>query len=325
MYLAKANGKAGVAVYDPGMRGAIRERHDLGAQLLQAVELGQLRLTYQPIVDLSDGRMAGIEALVRWDHPDRGVIPPSEFLEIAEENGAIVAIGRWILSEACREAASWSTIGRSVFLCVNVSAREIQQPGFVESVRDALDAAGMAAERLTLEVTESALLKATPQSIATLGALRALGVRVAIDDFGTGYYSLSHLRDFPVDVIKIASDFVRVAEGDAVSAALASAIVAMGGSLEIRTVAEGIETADQVDRMRSLGCAYGQGFYFARPTPGTEVATGAFRSLADAGQPEPAATADHPGAPVADAEPGPKPRPVSGRRRAVAATGGRSA
>jgi diguanylate cyclase (GGDEF)-like protein len=287
MYMAKANGKAGFAVFDPGMHAAIRERHEMGVQLQRAVELGQLRLTYQPIVDLAEGGLVGIEALVRWQHPERGLVSPGEFIEIAEENGAILPIGRWVLREACREAASWSSIDRSVFLCVNVSAREIQQPGFVAAVREALSEAGMAATRLSLEITETALLRATPKTIATLEELRHLGVRIVIDDFGTGYFSLSHLRQFPVDILKIASEFVQVPEGDAKTSALAGAIVALGRSLEIRTVAEGIETEDQAHRMRDLGCAYGQGYYFAQPTPGTEVAGGAFDALM--GLPEPAA------------------------------------
>jgi diguanylate cyclase (GGDEF)-like protein len=288
MYMAKANGKAGYAVFDPGMHAAIRERHEMGVQLQRAVELGQLRLTYQPIVDLAEGGLVGIEALVRWQHPERGLVSPAEFIEIAEENGAILPIGRWVLGEACREAMSWSPIDRSVFLCVNVSAREIQQPGFVDAVREALADAGMAASRLSLEITETALLRATPKTVGTLEALRGLGVRIVIDDFGTGYFSLSHLRQFPVDILKIASEFVQVPDSDARTAALAGAIVAMGRSLEIRTVAEGIETAEQAERMRALGCAYGQGYHFAQPIPGSEVAAGAFAALTGSAVPMPA-------------------------------------
>ncbi len=298
MYMAKANGKAGFAVFDPGMHAAIRERHEMGVQLQHAVELGQLRLAYQPIVDLADGNLVGIEALVRWQHPERGVVSPGEFIEIAEENGAILPIGRWILREACREAMSWPSMDRSAFLCVNVSAREIQQPGFVTAVREALGEAGMAASRLSLEITETALLRATPKTIATLESLRQLGVHIVIDDFGTGYFSLSHLRQFPVDVLKIASEFVQVPDSDAKTAALAGAIVAMGRSLEIRTVAEGIETAEQADRMRALGCAYGQGFHFAQPIPGSEVAAGAFDALMDADRQATDATVEAPPAPV---------------------------
>jgi EAL domain-containing protein (putative c-di-GMP-specific phosphodiesterase class I) len=261
------------------MHAAIRERYEIGVQLQSAVELGQLRLAYQPIVDLNAERLVGVEALVRWQHPDRGQVSPAEFIEIAEENGAILQIGRWIMREACREAMSWSAIDQSVSLSVNVSAREIQQPGFVAAVSEALADAGMAPSRLNLELTETALLRATPRTIETLESLRQLGVRIVIDDFGTGFFSLSHLRQFPVDILKIAREFVHVSEADAKSAALAGAIVAMGRSLEIETVAEGIETADQATRMRDLGCAYGQGYHFAQPTLGADVAAGAFDSL----------------------------------------------
>ncbi len=270
MYMAKANGKAGFAIFDPGMHAAIRERHELGAQLQTAVELGQLRLVYQPIVSLETGRMAGVEALVRWDHPERGVVAPGDFIEIAEENGAILAIGRWVLREACRQATRWTAEpadapAEPLFICVNVSAREIQQVDFVDSVSSILDEAGLDPRRLRLEITETALLRATPTTIATLESLRDLGVHVVIDDFGTGYFSLSHLRQFPVDTLKIASEFVQTPGHDAKSAALAGAIVAMSESLRISTVAEGIEDAEQAARMGALGCNYGQGYFFARP------------------------------------------------------------
>ena len=274
MYLAKANGKAGFAIFDPGMHAAIRERHELGAQLQTAVEMGQLRVVYQPIVALDGGIVSGVEALVRWDHPDRGVVAPGEFIEIAEENGAILPIGRWVLREACRQAGRWipAAGAEPLFLCVNVSAREIQQADFVDSVRATLADAGFEPSRLRLEITETALLKATPATIATLEALRALGVHIVIDDFGTGYFSLSHLRQFPVDTLKIASEFVQTPGHDAKSAALAGAIVAMSESLRITTVAEGIEDAEQAARMRDLGCTYGQGYFFARPMAGDLIA-----------------------------------------------------
>jgi diguanylate cyclase (GGDEF)-like protein len=274
MYLAKANGKAGFAMFDPGMHAAIRERHELGAQLQTAVELGQLRVVYQPIVSLATGTIAGVEALVRWDHPDRGTVPPGDFIEIAEENGAILPIGRWVLREACRQATAWSPdiSAEPLFLCVNVSAREIQQVDFVESVASTLAGAQLDPQRLRLEITETALLKATPTTIETLESLRRLGVHVVIDDFGTGYFSLSHLRQFPVDTLKIASEFVQTPGHDAKSAALAGAIVAMSDSLRIETVAEGIEDADQAARMRDLGCTFGQGYYFARPMPAEAIA-----------------------------------------------------
>jgi diguanylate cyclase (GGDEF)-like protein len=277
MYMAKANGKAGFAVFDPGMHAAIRARHELGAELQKAVDLGQLRLVYQPIVSLESGRIAGLEALVRWDHPDRGLVTPGEFIEIAEENGAILPIGRWVMREACERAVSWQQQGLTppaLFMCVNVSAREIQQPGFVAAVRETLAWAGLEPRRLVLEITETALIKATSSTVETLEALRDLGVRVVIDDFGTGYFSLSHLRQIRVDALKIASEFVQVGEGDARSAALAGAIVALGESLDIATVAEGIESEEHARRMKALGCAYGQGYFFARPATQEEIEAG---------------------------------------------------
>jgi diguanylate cyclase (GGDEF)-like protein len=271
MYMAKANGKAGFAVFDPGMHAVIRERHELGAQLQRAVELDQMRVLYQPIVKLDTGRLAGVEALARWQHPQLGLMQPGDFIEIAEDNGAILQIGRWILREACRLAGTWGPELRAMFLCVNVSAREIQQPHFVTDVQEALNRAGLEPERLHLEITETALLKATPSTVATLESLRQMGIRVVIDDFGTGYFSLSHLRQFPVDMLKVASEFVQVPDSDAKTSAIASAILAMSHSLDIRTVAEGIETAEQASRMRSLGATYGQGYYFAKPLTDAEI------------------------------------------------------
>lgn len=282
MYMAKANGKAGFAMFDPGMHAVMRERHELGAQLQRAIELDQMRLVYQPIVALDTGRLAGVEALARWQHPELGLMQPGDFIEIAEDNGAILQIGRWILREACRVAGTWGPERQSMFLCVNVSAREIQQPRFVADVQDALTRAALDPERLHLEITETALLKATSSTIATLESLRQMGVRVAIDDFGTGYFSLSHLRQFPVDMLKVASEFVQVPDTDTRTAAIAGAILAMSQSLAIQTVAEGIETAEQAARMRALGCIYGQGYYFARPQPDAEIDVHAYEPAVEA-------------------------------------------
>jgi diguanylate cyclase (GGDEF)-like protein len=270
MYMAKAGGKAGFAIFDPGMHQAIRERHELAMELKQAVDLDQLVLQYQPIIELSSGRLTGVEALVRWRHPEKGLIAPGQFIEIAEEHGSILPIGRWVLREACRQIAAWHAEGatpRDMFVGVNVSAREVQETGFVAGVREALADLGVAASQLVIEITETALLRATPTTIETLQGLRDLGVRVMIDDFGTGYFSLSHLRQFPVDALKIAGEFTQEGESETAtrSTALAAAIVAMARSLGIETVAEGIETPAQADRMRSLQCTYGQGYHFAHP------------------------------------------------------------
>ncbi len=268
MYMAKANGKSGFAIFDPGMHEAMRERHELSVDLQRAVDLDQLVLLYQPIIDLTTGGLAGVEALVRWSHPGHGTIMPDQFIEIAEETGAILPIGHWVLREACREAAAWLGDGRvpaETFVSVNVSAREIQSLGFVDGIKAVLAESGLDPTRLVLEITETALLKANPTTVATLEAVRALGVRTVIDDFGTGYFSLSHLRQFPVDALKVAKEFVQETDSTSKSAALAGAIVAMSRSLGIETVAEGIETLEQAERMRQLGCRFGQGYVFARP------------------------------------------------------------
>ncbi len=270
MYMAKAGGKGGVAVFDLGMPTEIRERRELATDLQQAVDLDQLELRYQPIVNLATNTMAGVEALVRWRHPERGLVAPGQFIEIAEEQGSILPIGRWVLREACRQAAQWAADGVTapgMYVAVNVSAREVQEAGFVDGVRMALADHGVGAGTLVIEITEAAFLRATPTTVETLQALRGLGVRVVIDDFGTSYFPLSHLRELPVDALKIASEFTRGIDGesDARSSALAAAIVAMAHSLGIETVAEGIETEAQADWMRSVSCTYAQGYYFDRP------------------------------------------------------------
>jgi diguanylate cyclase (GGDEF)-like protein len=268
MYMAKANGKSGFAIFDPGMHEAMRQRHELSVDLQRAVALDQLKLVYQPILELTTGRLAGVEGLIRWTHPVHGLVMPGRFIEIAEESGAILPIGNWVLREACHQAARWTDAGgdlAAMTVSVNVSAREIQQLGFVDSVKAALAESGLDPARLMLEITETALLKANPSTIATLQGVRAMGVKTVIDDFGTGYFSLSHLRQFPIDTLKIASEFVQDTDGASKSSALAGAIVAMSRSLGIETVAEGIETEEQAVRMRELGCAFGQGFLFAKP------------------------------------------------------------
>ena len=270
MYMAKAAMRGGVAVFDPGMPLEIRERRELASDLQQAVDLDQLELRYQPIINLQTNTMAGVEALVRWQHPERGLVAPGQFIQIAEEHGSILPIGRWVLREACRQAAAWAAEGVTapgMTVAVNVSAREVQEAGFVDGVREALRDHGIGAGTLVIEIAEAALLRANPATVGTLQGLRDLGVRVVIDDFGTGYFPLSHLRQFPVDALKIAREFTQEIDGesDARSSALAAAIVAMARSLGMETVAEGIETEAQAEWMRSLQCTYGQGYYFDRP------------------------------------------------------------
>ena len=307
MYMAKANGKSGFAIFDPGMHEAMRERHELSVDLQRAVDLDQLTLLYQPIMDLRTGRIAGVEGLLRWHHPTHGLVMPGRFIEIAEESGAILPIGHWVLRQACREVAGWiedGTAPADMSVSVNVSAREIQQLGFLDSVKAVLAESGLDPTRLMLEITETALLRATPSTIATLNGVRALGVRTVIDDFGTGYFSLSHLRQFPIDTLKIASEFVQDTDAASKSSALAGAIVAMSRSLDIETVAEGIETQEQADRMRDLGCAFGQGFAFAHPLTGDDLLATFGTAAAGADKPSTVKSARHhepPSAPAAKA------------------------
>jgi EAL domain-containing protein (putative c-di-GMP-specific phosphodiesterase class I) len=229
-----------------------------------------LRLLYQPIVALGTGRAVGAEALLRWHHPERGLIPPLDFIPLAEEMGLIVPLGRWVLAEACRAATAWPAGpgGEAPGVSVNLSARQLADASLVDDVRDALAATGLAPARLTLEITESVIMHDTAQALARLRALKALGVRLAIDDFGTGYSSLGYLRQFPVDVLKIDKRFVDGVARGGEAAALARTIVALADSLQLRTVAEGVEAA----ALEALGCAFGQGFLFARPMPAAEVA-----------------------------------------------------
>ena len=278
MYEAKAAGKARHAVFAPAMYTAVRERFELEAALRRAADdpAGHgFTVVYQPVVELATGVARGAEALLRWQRPGHGPVSPAVFVPVAEGTGAIHALGRWVLAEACRQLAAWhaaAPAGVPPGVAVNISGRQLEAPGFVGEVTAVLAATGAPAAALTLEITESVLMQDADATLATLGALKALGVRLAIDDFGTGYSSLRYLQQFPVDVLKIDKSFVdRVGRGGT-EAALARTVIALGATLGVRTVAEGVEDPAQREALCALGCDDGQGYLFARPAPAADVA-----------------------------------------------------
>jgi diguanylate cyclase (GGDEF)-like protein/PAS domain S-box-containing protein len=265
MYIAKRDGKGGYRLFEPAMHEGVVARLELRNDLQRALATDQLELHYQPVVRLADGSISGVEALLRWHHPERGLISPVDFIPIAEETGLIIPIGRWVLREACRHARRLEGPGGAALrMSVNLSLKQIQHSDIVADVRDALEDSGLAPDRLTLEITESVLMDDTELAVSRLRDLKALGVTLALDDFGTGYSSLSYLSRFPVDILKMDRSFLR--EGSTPgSNSLANAVVVLGATLALEVVAEGIEAPEQADTLRELGCDLGQGFLFARP------------------------------------------------------------
>jgi EAL domain-containing protein (putative c-di-GMP-specific phosphodiesterase class I) len=251
------------------MSDATLERVELENDLRTALERHELRLHYQPLVDLATDRIVGLEALVRWQHPTRGLVPPLAFIPLAEDTGLIVPIGRWVLETACRQARAWldERPDSPLVMSVNLSPVQFGQPTLVAEISDILALTGLPAERLELEITESILLDEGESSAAALRALRELGVRLVLDDFGTGYSSLSYLRRLPLDTIKIDRSFIDGLDSDDANLPIVQAVIALAHGLGIEVVAEGIETAGQLARLRELVCDRGQGYYYARPQP----------------------------------------------------------
>jgi diguanylate cyclase (GGDEF)-like protein/PAS domain S-box-containing protein len=272
MYQAKANGKGRAEYFNEAMRERIISRIETESGLRKAIDNNQLVLHYQPIVSLSNNCICGFEALVRWNHPERGLIYPGEFIPVAEESDLIILLGRWVLREACRQMAEWHKSFTSVSpltINVNVSTRQLCDPRLVEEVELALAESGLNPEALSLEVTESSLIGNAEQTLATLDRLKAINVRLEIDDFGTGYSSLSYLQRLPFDTLKIDRSFVCEMSAENDSADIVKAIVEMAHSLRLKVIAEGVETEEQLSQLRELGCNSVQGFLFSRPVSAT--------------------------------------------------------
>jgi diguanylate cyclase (GGDEF)-like protein/PAS domain S-box-containing protein len=271
MYRAKGRGGGCWVRFDEQIAGEVDARLQVESELRLALAHDELRVHYQPIVRLSDGTTVGCEALVRWQHPARGLVGPSEFIGLAEENGLIVPIGAWVLDEACRQAAQWRREGIDLTVSVNVSPRQMNQPDFAELVRTTLARRGLQAPSLCLEITETAVLRRLERLATLLGRLKRLGVRIAMDDFGSGFSSLSHLRGLPIDVIKIDGSFVRAVASAGPDRAIVAAILSLGEEMGLTVIAECIEDQTQHEALRRLRCPLGQGFHFARPGPVGEL------------------------------------------------------
>ncbi len=265
MYHAKEQGRNTYRMYSASMNAEAVARMQLEQQLRRAVEGGEFTLAYQPIIELASGRIAGAEALVRWNHPERGLVSPAEFIALSEESGLIVRLGEWILQAVCEQAVTWRAPDGPVYAAVNLSARQLQDQDIVDAVRRVLAETGLEPRRLVLELTESVLMEPEGQVASSIRALADLGVRFAIDDFGTGYSSLSYLKHFPVDTLKIDQTFVRHVAVNPDDSAIASAIVALGRALELEVVAEGVETEEQARFLAELGCHKMQGFLVGQP------------------------------------------------------------
>jgi diguanylate cyclase (GGDEF)-like protein/PAS domain S-box-containing protein len=273
MYHAKESGRNNFQFFKPEMNRQAVERQSLEGGLRHAVERGEFLLHYQPKINLFTGQITGAEALIRWQHPDRGLISPAQFVPIAEDCGLILPIGRWVLREACKQARAWQDAGLPFKrVSVNVSATEFRAKTFLEDVRAILRETGLEACYLDLELTEGVLMQNAKSSASSLRELKRMGVHLAVDDFGTGYSSLSYLRQFPIDVLKIDQSFVRQISDDPNDSAIVRAIIDMGKNLKKRVIAEGIETQKQLALLQSWHCTEGQGYLFSRPVPAAQFA-----------------------------------------------------
>jgi EAL domain-containing protein (putative c-di-GMP-specific phosphodiesterase class I) len=273
MYHAKDAGRNNYQFFELDMTERAGERQSLENGLHHALERREFELYYQPKMNLATGAVIGVEALIRWRHPERGLVSPAQFIPIAEECGFIVPIGRWALREACRQGRAWQDAGLApVRIAVNISAVELRARDFVAGVRTILTETGLDPRCLELELTETFLMQDSKSTVAVLQALKAMGLHLALDDFGTGYSSLSYLKRFPIDTLKIDQSFVRDVTTDADDASIVSAVISMGKSLHMQVVAEGVETRAQLEFLQELSCPEGQGYYFSPPVVAAKFA-----------------------------------------------------
>ncbi|WMT87441.1 EAL domain-containing protein [Pelagibacterium sp. 26DY04] len=262
LYCAKGEGRGTYRLFEAEMGAQVRDRRKLEHDLRQAMAGDQLSLVYQPQVDIGSGDVTGFEALLRWSHPQRGEIPPSEFIPIAEESGLVLQLGEWVMRSACQEAASWSN---PLMIAVNVSPVQLHSPNFVGLVEQVLGETGLSPSRLEIEITETAMIRNMNRALSAMRKIKALGVRIAMDDFGTGYSSLSNLRAFPFDRIKVDQSFIRSVHTNDQAAAIVRAVVGLGKGLNLPIMAEGVEQAEELDFLRTEICDSAQGYWFGRP------------------------------------------------------------
>lgn len=270
MYRAKALGKGQYHIFDPAMHAAALERLQLETDLRRGLEQQELVVHYQPIINLNTGKIAGFEALVRWSHPERGLVPPGLFIPIAEETGLITPIGYWVLSESCRQLRTWqkqNLVNPSVFVSVNLSVKQFSQPNLLEQIDEVLEQSQLAPNCLKLEITESAIMDNEKDVALILKELRKRHILISIDDFGTGYSSLSYLHSFPVDSLKVDKSFVQRLNQEPENVGLIPVIISLAKTMNMSVIAEGIELPEQLMILKELSCGFGQGYFFSKPVP----------------------------------------------------------
>jgi EAL domain-containing protein (putative c-di-GMP-specific phosphodiesterase class I) len=287
MYRAKAAGRDRYEVFDDIMRAEVADRVAIAQELRHALDRDELVLEYQPMVGVSDGSLTACEALLRWHHPQRGIVPPLSFIPLAEENGLIIPIGEWVLREACRQAAQWREEGDQVPVTVNVSPIQLVEPDFANKVASACADAGLPPQQLWIELVETSIVQQGETVFHNLSKLRDFGVRIALDDFGAGATSLSYFRSLPLDAVKLDRAFVRDLTRGSEDRAVVAALVSLAEEMDLMVVAEGVESEDQLAQLRELGCDYAQGFWFARPSPPKDIKVGGFQERARPGLGDP--------------------------------------